>query len=143
MKLSELLAKKGDAALTINPQASVAEATRIMHDNHVGSVIVPSETGAPQGIITERDVMRLCACGKAAELESITVQECMTKNVVCGSPDDSIDDALSLMTQRRFRRLPIVAGHELMGLLSIGDLVKAKLEQTAQEAQALRDYIVS
>jgi CBS domain-containing protein len=143
MKLAKLIANKQDPALTVVADATVADAIQIMHSNHIGSVMVPSEQGNPLGIITERDVMRLCAEGKGGELGQLTVQDCMTRNVVCGSPDDTVDEALNLMTQRRFRRLPIVANNKLLGLLSIGDLVKAKLEETAQEAQALRDYIAS
>ena len=143
MKLAELLAKKKGPSITVAATASVAEAIRIMNDSHIGSVIIPSDVGTPLGIITERDVMRLCAQGKGGELDKLSVQDCMTANVVCGSPEDTVDEALNLMTQRRFRRLPIVQDNKLMGLLSIGDLVKARLEETVQEAEALRQYIVS
>ena len=143
MKLAELLTNKEGAALTVAENASVAEAIKIMNDNHVGSVIVPSDEGTPHGIITERDIMRLCAQGKGGELDSLKVQDCMTANVVCASANDTVDDALNLMTQRRFRRLPVVEENRLLGLISIGDLVKAKLDETAQEAQALREYIAS
>jgi len=143
MKLADLIANRKDPAITVEADASVAKAIQIMHDSHVGSVIIPSEQGKPLGIITERDVMRLCAEGKGGELDKISVQDCMTANVVCGSLSDTVDEALNLMTNRRFRRLPIIDNNTLVGLLSIGDLVKAKLEETAQEAQALREYIAS
>ena len=143
MKLAELIAQKQSPSITVAATASVAEAIRIMNDNYIGSVIIPSDKGTPLGIITVRDVMRLCAQGKGGSLDQLSVQDCMTTNVVCGSPEDTLDDALNLMTQRRFRRLPIVADNTLLGLLSIGDLVKAKLEETVQEAQALREYIAS
>ena len=143
MKLAELLSHKEGDALTVAPTASVADAIKIMNDNHIGSVIIPSDQGAPLGIITERDIMRLCAQGKGGELANLKVQDCMTANVVCAAASDTVDEALNLMTQRRFRRLPIVEQDRLLGLVSIGDLVKAKLDETAQEAQALREYIVS
>lgn len=143
MKLAELINRSPDTLLTVAADASVAEAIKIMHDNHVGSVIIPSDRGVPLGIITERDVMRLCAQGRGCELEDLKVQDHMTANVVCASAHDTVDEALNLMTQRRFRRLPIVDDDQLLGLLSIGDLVKAKLQETAQEAEALRQYIAS
>jgi CBS domain-containing protein len=143
MKLAELLERKGDRAVTIGQTASVAEAIRVMHENRVGSVVIADTDQQPLGIFTERDVMRLCADGKGGELTALSVKEHMTTDLVCGVPDDRVDAALNLMTERRFRRLPIVVDGKLVGVVSIGDLVKAKMEETAHEAEALREYIVS
>lgn len=143
MKLAQLLKNKGGHAVTIKPSASVADAIRAMHSHRVGSVVIPDEDGKPLGIFTERDVMGLCADNQGCELENLIVGDYMTTDVVVGSPDDQIDSILSLMTERRFRRLPIVVDGKLIGLVSIGDLVKAKLEETTHEAEALREYIAS
>lgn len=144
MKLSDLLAHKGGQAVTVTATSSVADAIRAMHENDVGSVLIIGDSGGiPLGIFTERDVMRLCANGKGAELDNVPINDCMTRDVVVGSPDDHIDEIMNVMTERRFRRMPVMADGELIGLVSIGDLVRAKLEETAQEAEALRSYIAS
>lgn len=143
MKLAQLLENKGGQAVTIEQSASVADAIRIMHDHRVGSVVIAVGDGEPLGIFTERDVMGLCANGKGGDLENLSVSDYMTEDVVLGSPDDNVDAILNLMTERRFRRLPVVVDGKLIGLISIGDLVKAKMEATAHEAEALREYIAS
>ena len=143
MKLAELLAHKSGDTVTLAPEASVAEAIRAMCRKKVGSVIIRGTGGDILGIFTERDVLWLCSEGKGAELESLPITEYMTVDVMTGRPDDRIDDVLNLMTEKRFRHLPIVQDGKLVGLLSLGDLVKAKLQETAVEAQALREYISS
>ncbi len=141
MKLAELLATKGNQAVTVAASASVAEAVHIMYGHHVGSVIIAGDSGLPRGIFTERDVMRLCAEGKAGHLGELQVADCMTTDVVIAGPDDTLEAMMELMTQRRFRHVPVVQDNRLAGVVSIGDLVKARLQETAAEAQLLRDYI--
>jgi CBS domain-containing protein len=140
-KLKQLLDKKGAGAVTIAPAASVAEAIRTMHRHRVGSVIVPSG-GEPVGILTERDVIRLFAEGKT-DFEQLPVQDCMTTGLMLGKPDDHVDEVLALMTEKRFRHLPVVQDGQIVGVISIGDLVKAKLQEAAEEVRVLRDYINS
>ncbi len=142
MKLKELLDKKGASAVTVPGSSTVGMAIRTMYQNRVGSVIIASDGGTPSGILTERDIMRLYAEGKSA-FETLRVEDCMTTNLVLGSPDDEISDVLGIMTEKRFRHMPVVQDKQVVGIVSIGDLVKAKLEETAVEAQALRDYITS
>ena len=142
MRLADLLTKKGAHALTVATATSVAEAIRIMHRHHVGSVVVTAADATLKGILTERDVLRLFAEAQG-DFEQLTVGECMTTRLEIGHPDDRVDDVLALMTSKRFRHLPIVQDHVIVGVLSIGDLVKAKLDETADEARALRDYINS
>ncbi len=143
MKLAELLTSTRGQPSTIEPEARVTEAIALMNDQHIGSVIVVDPQGRLAGIFTERDVMRLCAQGLGARLEQLAVADYMTHNVITGTPDDDIDTTLGLMTERRFRHLPVLREERLVGLLSIGDLVKAKLDATAIEAEALRQYINS
>ncbi len=142
MNLKDVLAAKGHRVVTVSAKSSVADAIRTMHSEKVGAVMVPDAVGCPVGIFTERDVMRLYADGDR-DFDTLAVEARMTCSVVLGLPSMSVDEALGLMTERRFRHLPVVEDGKLLGLVSIGDLVKLKLNETAQEAQALRAYIAS
>ena len=143
MTLKEVLAAKGrHRVVTVSSKSSVADAIRTMHAEKVGAVMVPDAEGCPVGIFTERDVVRLYADGDR-DFDRLSVEARMTCSIVVGRLSMSADEALGLMTERRFRHLPVVEDGKLLGLVSIGDLVKMKLNETAQEAQALRAYIAS
>lgn len=142
MKLKDVLAAKGHRVVTVSAKSSVADAIHTMHAEKVGAVMVPDAEGCPVGIFTERDVLRLYADGDR-NFEALAVETRMTCSIVVGLLSMSVDEALGLMTERRFRHLPVVEDGQLLGLVSIGDLVKQKLNETAQEAQALRAYIAS
>ena len=142
MKLKDVLTAKGQRVVTVSAKSSVADAIRTMHAEKVGAVLVPDAEGCPVGIFTERDVVRLHADGDR-NLDTLAVEARMTCSLVVGRLSMSVDEALGLMTERRFRHLPVVEDGKLLGLVLIGDLVKVKLEETAQEAQALRAYIAS
>ena len=142
MNLKEVLAAKGPRIVTVSAKSSITQAIRAMHAEKVGSVMVPDAEGCPVGIFTERDVVRLYAEGER-DFDKLAVEARMTCSVVVGRLSMSVDEALGLMTERRFRHLPVVEDGKLLGLVSIGDLVKTKLNETAQEAQALRAYIAS
>jgi len=141
MNLKDVLAAKGHRVVTVSAKASVADAVRAMHAEKVGAVMVPDAEGCLVGIFTERDVVRLHAEGER-DFE-VAVETRMTCSVVLGRLSMSVDEALGLMTERRFRHLPVVEAGKLLGLVSIGDLVKVKLDEAAGEAQALRAYIAS
>jgi CBS domain-containing protein len=142
MMLKDVLAAKGPRVVTVSAKSSVADAVRAMHNEKVGAVMVPDAEGCPVGIFTERDVVRLYADGDR-DFDALAVEARMTCSVVVGQPSTTVDEALALMTERRFRHLPVVEAGKLLGLVSIGDLVKVKLNEAAQEAQALRAYIAS
>jgi CBS domain-containing protein len=142
MKLKEVLAAKGCRMVTLPSKSSISDAIRVMHAEKVGAVMVPDAEGCPVGIFTERDVVRIYADGDR-DLDSLALEARMTCSVVLGRPSMSVDDALGLMTERRFRHLPVVEEGKLLGLVSIGDLVKVKLGEAAEETQALRAYIAS
>ena len=142
MKLKDVLAAKGRRVVTVSAKSSVADAIRTMHAENVGSVMVPDSGQCPVGIFTERDVLRLYAEGDR-DFDSLAVEGRMTCSVVFGRLSMTVDEALGLMTDGRFRHLPVVEGDKLLGLVSIGDLVKVKLNETAEEAQALRAYIAT
>jgi len=142
MKLEDVLAAKGRRVVSVSAKSSIADAIRTMHAEKVGAVLVPDAEGCPVGIFTERDAVRLYAEGDR-DFDSLTVAMRMTCSLVVGRLSMTVDEALGLMTERRFRHLPVVEDGNLLGLVSIGDLVKLRLEEAAQEAQALRAYIAS
>ena len=142
MKLKDVLAAKGRRVVTVSAKSSVADAIRTMHAQNVGSVMVPDAEGCPVGIFTERDVLRMYAEGDR-DFDALQVGSRMTCSVVLGRLAMPVDEALGLMTQHRFRHLPVVEDGKLLGLVSIGDLVKVKLSEAAEEAQALRAYIAA
>jgi CBS domain-containing protein len=142
MKLEDVLAAKGNRVVTVSAKSSVADAIRAMHAEKVGAVMVPDAEGCPVGIFTERDVVRLYADGER-DFDTLALEARMTCSVVVGRLSMSVDEALELMTERRFRHLPVVEDGTLLGLVSIGDLVKVKLGDAAEEAQAMRAYIAS
>ncbi|MFL6566409.1 MAG: CBS domain-containing protein [Burkholderiales bacterium] len=142
MTLKEVLAAKGRRVITVSARSSVADAIRTMHAEQVGSVVVPDSGACEVGIFTERDVLRMYAEGDR-DFDALPVESRMTCSVMLGRLAMPVDEALGLMTQGRFRHLPVVEDGKLLGLVSIGDLVKIKLAETAEEAQALRAYIAS
>ena len=142
MILKDVLTAKGHRVVTVPAKSSVADAIRAMHAEKVGALMVPDAEGCPVGIFTERDVVRLYADGDR-DLDTLAVEARMTCSVVVGRLSMSVDEALGLMTERRFRHLPVVEDGKLLGLVSIGDLVKVKLGEAAEEAQAMRAYIAS
>ncbi|HEX2199882.1 MAG TPA: CBS domain-containing protein [Burkholderiales bacterium] len=142
MTLKDILAAKGHRIVTVSAKSSIADAIRTMHAENVGSVMVPDSGSCPVGIFTERDVVRMYADGDR-DFDRLPVEARMTCSVVLGRLSMTVDEALGLMTKGRFRHLPVVEDGKLLGIVSIGDLVKRKLEETAQEAEALRAYIAS
>src|ERR671911_840186 len=142
MNIKDVLAAKGRRVVCVSAKSSVADAVRTMHTQKVGAVMVPDAEGCPVGIFTERDFVRLYADGDR-DFDRLSVEARMTCSVVVGRLSMSVDEALGLMTERRFRHLPVVEDGKLIGLVSIGDLVKIRLDETAQEAEALRAYIAS
>jgi CBS domain-containing protein len=110
-----------------------------MADAGVGSVIV-LEKNELVGIFTERDLLKICA-KKHLELESIQLRQVMTKSLTVASADDSVDNVLATMVSKKFRHMPVMEGDKILGLISIGDAVKHKMQQAIEEAHILRQYI--
>ena len=142
MTLQEVLASKGNHVVTVSAKSSVADAIRAMHAEKVGAVLVPDAEGCPVGIFTERDMVRIYAEGDR-DFDRLEVGARMTCSLVLGPLSTTVDEALGMMTERRSRHIPVVEDGKLLGVVSIGDLVKVRLEETAREAQALRAYITS
>jgi CBS domain-containing protein len=142
MELKEILKKKGDKPVIVPEASTVASAIRTMNEHRVGSVMVQGPGGEPIGILTERDVVRLYAEGES-DFETMLIKDWMTTEMTIGQPSDTVSEVLAIMTVKRFRHLPVVEDGKMVGVVSIGDLVKAKLEETAFEAKVLREYITT
>jgi CBS domain-containing protein len=142
MFVSDILSQKGGSVFTVTPATSVAQASQQLSVRRIGSVLVLDRDGGVAGIVSERDLVRALAShgAKALELEA---RQVMTRDVVTCDPDDSIDQVMEIMTRGRFRHLPVVRHGELLGLVSIGDVVKARIEEATHEAEALKAYIVA
>ncbi len=140
MKVRTMLAEKGDAVITVSSNAKVAEAIETLKTNKIGALVVSDDGSKVQGILSERDVVRgLVEHG--AGLLDMPVANFMTASVrTCGLGDD-IQDIMSQMTLNRIRHVPVVDGDALRGMISIGDVVKNRLEELEAEASALRDYV--
>lgn len=137
-----LRAKPMQTVATAEQEMSVAAAARKMTEQGVGSLVVLGRKGEIAGIVTERDILRRFA-RHGAELGAMTLGEIMTKPVETTHPDARIEELLERMTERRFRHLPVVEQGKLVGIVSIGDLVKALLQEKTAEAESLRQYITS
>jgi CBS domain-containing protein len=142
MFVSDILSTKGGLVYTISPGTSVAQAAAQLSTRRIGSLVVVDKHGDVAGIVSERDIVRALAQFGDLALDR-DVGEIMTRDVVTCDTDDSIDEIMAAMTRGRFRHVPVVKHGELYGLVSIGDVVKARLEEQAHETEALRAYIVA
>jgi CBS domain-containing protein len=138
-RLAEILDEKGHDVLKIEASASVLEAVKRMVEANVGSLLV-TESGEIAGIVTERDYLRRAALEGRADRET-SVREIMSSPLVVATPDTPIDECMAVMTDRRIRHVPVVDGGEVVGVVSIGDIVKFKSKQQSFEIQYLTDYI--
>jgi CBS domain-containing protein len=140
-ELSEILGEKGRDLLEIEADASVFEAVRRMVEANVGSLLV-TEGGEITGIVTERDYLRRVTLEGRTD-EETPVREIMSSPLVVVAMETSIDECMALMTDQRIRHLPVVDGSQVVGIVSIGDLVKFKSKQQSFEIQYLTDYITA
>jgi CBS domain-containing protein len=138
-QLSEILDEKGHEALRIEADASVFDAVKRMVEANVGSLLV-TEGGKITGIVTERDYLRHVAFeGRTDKVTA--VQEVMSSPLIVVTPQTTVDECMALMTDRRIRHVPVVDGGEVVGIVSIGDVVKFKSKKQSFELQFLHDYI--
>jgi len=140
MIVSHILDQKGRDVATTRPHLTMMDVVRHLGDRRIGALVVTGADGAILGIVSERDVVKAMAKGGAAALED-TGSRHMTAKVVTCAPEDHADTVMEAMTAGKFRHMPVEAGGKLAGIISIGDVVKARIEQMASESQALRDYI--
>ncbi len=142
MFVSDILAEKGGLVFTVTPGTTVDQIARQLSTRRIGSVLVVDRLDRVVGIVSERDIVRAAATHGWPSLE-LEASEIMTRNVITCDPDDSIDQIMEMMTSNRIRHLPVVRRGELLGIVSIGDIVKARLEEARNETEALRAYIVA
>lgn len=142
MNVASILKDKGSDVLSVAADTSVADVARSLTDRKIGAVVVNGAGGALAGILSERDIVRGIAQNGAATL-SRPVSDLMTADVLTCSMDDTVDEIMDLMTGRRIRHLPVIEGGVLRGIVSIGDVVKARIAETEAEANALKEYIAT
>jgi len=140
MLVSQILKSKGDIVFTISPNETIGSASVLLHSRKVGALVVQDQAENVVGIISERDVVRAVAeSGAAALLQPVS--RSMSSEVIFAEPTAVIDALLTLMTDRRVRHLPICVDRRLVGIVSIGDLVKVKIAEAEHETETLKNYI--
>jgi CBS domain-containing protein len=139
MKIRDILESKGGEVFTIQPTATVKDVLHELNARHIGVLVVTNKKGAIDGIVSERDILKnIECCGTDHK-----VTEIMTpmKKLIIGHLDDELEYAMNMFTTHKIRHLPIMDGDNLVGMLSIGDAVKALLSNVEYEKKALMDYI--
>ena len=140
MKTKDVLAEKGTKVTTVKETLLLADVVKIFLEDQIGSVVVVNDFDEVIGIVAPNDVLKAIQ-HHPEYITSITISEVMTRNIIVVTPDDDIDDLMTIMTQNRIRHLPVIDKGELTGLLSIGDVVKAKTTERDVEISYLTDYI--
>jgi len=140
VRISSLLDRKGSAVVTISGEASVAEAVAALAEHRIGAIIVSGDGAHIEGIVSERDVVRGLGMSHGTLLEQ-PVRSIMTANVLTCSPDDLVDSLMTTMTDNRVRHVPVVEGGVLRGIVSIGDVVKSRIDELEKDRKELEEYI--
>ncbi|MDZ4840916.1 MAG: CBS domain-containing protein [Hyphomicrobium aestuarii] len=142
MNVAAILKTKGRAVETATARAPLNELASTLATKKIGAVVVVNDQGRVAGIISERDVVRLLA-ERGTDALTLPVGECMTRNVVTCSEASTIDELMETMTQGRFRHLPVVENDTLVGIISIGDVVKYHIADMTLEVSAMRNYLAT
>lgn len=140
MTIAHLLHDKPKRMITVGPEQTLQQAAEVLARERIGALLVLKPNGDIAGILSERDIVRAVG-DQGAEVLGRPVAELMTKDVTCCAPEDSVDSAMALMTEKRFRHLPVRQGGKIVAMISIGDVVKKKVEDAEAESQSLREYI--
>jgi len=140
MKVKDILRKKGSTVRCISPRKTIKEAIHMLVEFNIGCLLV-TENENTVGIISERDILRACNTDMTT-VATAPVESYMTKDVIIGTPDDDIDAVMAVMTEKKIRHLPILDGQKIVGLISIGDVVKSQLHESEHHVHYLRDYIM-
>jgi len=140
MKVRDILKNKGPEVFTIGEEKLLRDAVDILARNNIGVLIVISSEGKIDGIISERDILKACS-NNPDNFLNLQVKDFMTKKLLIAEPDDEIDYVQKIMTENRIRHLPVLNNKILVGLISIGDVVKAQLSDKIYENKYLMDYI--
>jgi len=142
MNVDAILRSKGNKVETVRPEATVAEAAALLKARRIGALVVSADGVGVDGILSERDIVHALAGRGAAVLEA-KIAELMTRRVMTCAPGDSIEELMNRMTEGRFRHLPVLRDGRLCGIISIGDVVKYRLDEVEYEANSLKSFITS
>ncbi len=140
MLVSNILSVKGNAVVTVAPTATLSEAAALLSERRIGALVVTGAGRRITGIVSERDIVRMLARQGAKALD-MPLTEVMTRKVVTCAASDTISAIMERMTAGKFRHIPVVEDDRLAGIVSIGDVVKMRLQEMEHEQSALRDYI--
>lgn len=140
MKLASILTDKGDFVATIAPDATVFAMLKLLEDHRIGAVIVSADGNSIVGMASERDVVRALNERGSVVLDG-PVSQIMSKLVASGSPSTSVEEVMVVMTEQRVRHIPVLVDDQLVGIVSIGDVVKARIEKLEDERKSLMSYI--
>jgi len=141
MTIASILKSKGGEVVTVGGRATVAEVVALLHRHRIGALLVV-DGDAPVGVVSERDVVK-CLHERGAAILDATADTIMTSPVVTVPPGETIARAMEMMTDFRIRHLPVVERGRLVGIVSIGDLVKRRIEDAEHEAEQLKGYITA
>ena len=142
MTIASILRSKGAEVVSVRPTQTLGEVAHILVRHRIGAVLVREGEEQPVGILSERDIVRVFA-SEDGLTDGITAADAMTRILHTVTPETPIAKALEMMTDRRVRHLPVLRDGQLAGMVSIGDLVKARIEAAVSEADALRDYVAA
>ena len=142
MRISDVIRRKGGDVVTVRPDASVTELLALLSEHHIGAVVVSDDGQSVDGIVSERDIVRHLHTDGAAIMDA-PVEQIMTAEVHTCSPEDVLDDLETAMTERRIRHVPVVVDGKLHAIVSIGDVVKNRIDDLQSERDQLRTYIQS
>jgi len=142
MKLAELIQGRNQDIKKIRAGSRIAEAASKLTAEKIGALLVEDDDGGIAGIISERDIVRGMGL-HGADLHDVNVSELMTRDLIRCKASDTVNEAMAMMTHRHIRHLPVFDGDELVGFISIGDLVKSRIMEVQGEAEALREYMFS
>ena len=140
MLVRHIVSVSGADVATARPDATIADAAKLLKERNVGALVIMTQEGQLAGILSERDLVRGLP-DHGADLLALKVKDRMTSEVTTCTPDDPIDGIMKLMTDGRFRHLPVVEEGKLVGIISIGDVVKSRLAELESETTTLREYI--
>jgi CBS domain-containing protein len=140
MNVAAILRQKGRAVTTASPTTTLLEVANKLAAKRIGAIVIVGARGKVDGIISERDIIR-CLSTHGPDCLTRPVSESMTRYVISCEEDDTLDQLMARMTERRFRHLPVITNGALVGIISIGDVIKHHMAEVTMEATAMREYI--
>ena len=140
MNVDSILKTKSNVVVTVAPDEKISVAAAKLKREKIGALVVSEDSIGVSGILSERDIARALV-DHGTELGELTIGDLMTRDVITCAPDDTVEELMTTMTKHRIRHLPVMADGALCGIISIGDVVKHRLEEIQREAESLRAYI--